>query len=66
MVWDVDWSTLSWYSAETDRMARVLRVWSEHLSDPVLPRRLGAEMSDAGFVDVQGEGHAFVNSDAGF
>lgn len=65
VVWDVDWSTVSWYSAEADRMARVLRVWDEHLSDPALPQRLAAEMSDAGFVDVQAEGHAFVNTDAG-
>ena len=28
VIWDVDWSTVSWHSADPDRMRRVLRTWS--------------------------------------
>lgn len=28
VVWDVDWSTVSWHSADPDRMRRVLTVWT--------------------------------------
>lgn len=65
VLWDVDWSTVSWYSADADRMANALQAWDEHLAHPALPRRLAAAMSDAGFVNVQVEAHAFVNTDAG-
>jgi len=46
VVWDVDWSTLSWHSADPDRMRRVLAIWDGHLADPGLPRTLAAR---AGF-----------------
>lgn len=60
VVWDVDWSTLSWHSADPARMGRVLSAWDAHLADPVLPRRLRALLRDAGFQEVAGEGHVFV------
>ena len=42
VIWDVDWSTVSWHSADPDRMRRVLAVWDGHLADPCLPRTLAA------------------------
>lgn len=63
VVVDVDWSTLSWHSSNRERMRRVLSVWDEHLADPSLPRTLAAEMNAAGFIGLDVEGHAFVNTD---
>jgi ubiquinone/menaquinone biosynthesis C-methylase UbiE len=63
LLWDVDWATVSWRSDDPARMERVLRGWDEHLSDPVLPRRLSAELRAAGFEDVEMQGHAFVTDD---
>lgn len=65
VLWDVDWSTVSWFSTDADRMARVLRAWEAHLIHHALPRRLSAQMRSAGFVDVEVEAHAFVNTDSG-
>jgi ubiquinone/menaquinone biosynthesis C-methylase UbiE len=65
VVWDVDWETVSWHSADPDRMQRVLHAWDDHLSHPALPQTLAAAMTRSGFEDVRAEGHAFVNTDAG-
>ena len=37
VIWDVDWSTVSWHAADADRMRRVLAAWDGHLADPCLP-----------------------------
>lgn len=63
LLWDVDWATLSWHSADPDRMNRVMRVWDGHLSDPSLPRTLTAQMRSAGFEDVEMQGHTFATND---
>jgi arsenite methyltransferase len=63
VVWDVDWGTLSWHTADPERMARVLRAWDEHLADPILPHRLAPLMRVAGFEDVRCEGHQFVTAE---
>jgi SAM-dependent methyltransferase len=60
VIWDVDWATVSWHSRDQDRMKRFLTAWDEHLADPSLPRTLAARMREAGFADVQMEGHAFA------
>ena len=60
VVWDVDWSTLSWHSRDPDRMARVLRAWDSHLAHPALPRTLAAALCAAGFADVCAEAHVFA------
>ncbi len=60
VVWDVDWSTLSWHSADPERMARVLRAWDRHLTHPALPRTLAAALRAAGFADVRTEPHVFA------
>jgi arsenite methyltransferase len=60
VIWDVDWSTVSWHSRDPERMERFLRAWDEHLSDPTLPRTLSAQMRSAGFADVEMDGHAFA------
>ena len=64
VIWDVDWSTVSWHSGDPGRMARVLAVWDAHLADPALPRTLGSELRRAGFVDVGTAAHAFVSTEA--
>jgi arsenite methyltransferase len=60
VVWDVDWSTVSWHSTDDARMARVLTTWDEHLTNPTLPRTLAARLRRAGFADVEVEGHVFA------
>jgi SAM-dependent methyltransferase len=63
VVWDVDWSTVSWHSADPDRMHRVLAVWAGHLADPCLPRTLAARLRSAGFGDIRAEGHTFASAE---
>ncbi len=60
VVWDVDWSTLSWHSADPARMQRMLRAWDRHLAHPTLPRTLAAALRGAGFTEIRAEGHAFT------
>jgi arsenite methyltransferase len=62
VVWDVDWSTLSWHSRDPERMARVLRAWDRHLAHPALPRTLAPALRAAGFTDVRVEPHAFATT----
>ena len=62
LVWDVDWSTLSWYSTEPARMQRMLQAWDRHLAHPALPRTLASMMRHAGFSDIQAQGHAFTTA----
>src|SRR5581483_3541232 len=52
VVWDVDWSALSWHSEDPARMARVLAAWNRHLAHPALPRTLAGRLRKAGFADV--------------
>jgi arsenite methyltransferase len=59
LIWDIDWSTLSWHSRDAARMTRMLAAWDRHLADPVLPRTLAAALRRAGFTDVQRHAHVF-------
>jgi arsenite methyltransferase len=63
VIWDVDWTTVSWHSRDPDRMRRVLAAWDGHLADPSLPRTLVPRMREAGFEDVEMQGHAFATAD---
>ena len=60
VIWDVDWSTVSWHSDAPDRMDEMLREFDAHLAHPTLPRTLAARLRAAGFEDVTAEGHAFT------
>ena len=62
VVWDVDWSTVSWHSADPARMAAVLDAWDGHLVHPALPRTLSTRLRDAGFSDIAVEGHVFATN----
>jgi arsenite methyltransferase len=63
VVWDVDWATVSWHSADPARMDRVLGAWDEHLAHPSLPRTLAAAMRSAGFDEVEMEAHSFATAE---
>ncbi len=63
VVWDVDWATVSWHSADPGRMDRVLGAWDEHLAHPSLPRTLAAAMRSAGFKEVEMEAHSFATTE---
>jgi arsenite methyltransferase len=63
VLWDVDWTTLSWHSADPERMRRALSAWDEHLAHPALPRTLAGDLRRAGFEDVRVEGHVFATTD---
>ena len=60
VIWDVDWSTVSWHSADPERMSRVLRTWDGHLRHPALPRTLARRLRAAGFEATVAEGHTFA------
>ena len=62
-IWDVDWTTVSLRTAESDRMRRVLDAWDEHLTHVALPRTLSAQLRDAGFDDVRMRGHSFATNE---
>jgi arsenite methyltransferase len=63
VLWDVDWSTVSWHSESPARMQRALTAWDAHLSHPALPRTLAAQLRATRFEDVRIDGHAFVSTD---
>ncbi|HEX5042754.1 MAG TPA: methyltransferase domain-containing protein [Candidatus Polarisedimenticolaceae bacterium] len=63
LVWDVDWSTLSWHSTDPSRMQRILQVWDRHLAHAALPRTLAPALRAAGFTEVRAEGHAFLTTE---
>jgi SAM-dependent methyltransferase len=63
VIWDVDWATVWWHSADPERMRRVLTAWDEHLVHPSLPRTLGIHLRDAGFESVAVTGHSFATLD---
>jgi arsenite methyltransferase len=63
VVWDVDWSTLSWHSADPERMQRMLRAWGSHLAHPALPRTLTGALRATGFTEIHAEGHVFVTTE---
>jgi ubiquinone/menaquinone biosynthesis C-methylase UbiE len=62
VVWDIDWATVSWYSTDPARMARVLEAWDEHLAHPSLPRVLAPAMRSVGFQDVRMEPQPFATA----
>jgi hypothetical protein len=62
VIWDVDWATVSWHTADHARMQRMLDAWDRHLVHPSLPRTLRPRLHDAGFTDVTADGHAFVTT----
>ncbi|HVT64216.1 MAG TPA: methyltransferase domain-containing protein [Mycobacteriales bacterium] len=63
VIWDSDWSTVSWHSSDEARMHEVLTDWDAHLRHPWLPRTLGAQLRDAGWVDVEADAHNFTNTE---
>ncbi len=62
VIWDVDWQTLSWYSADPERMERAKKAFDNHLVHPALPQRLTALLQSAGFEDVTMAGHVFATN----
>ncbi|HVS45026.1 MAG TPA: methyltransferase domain-containing protein [Candidatus Dormibacteraeota bacterium] len=60
VLWDIDWSTVTWHSSDAARMDRVLRAFEAHLTHPTLPRTLAARLRSLGFDGVTAEGHAFT------
>jgi ubiquinone/menaquinone biosynthesis C-methylase UbiE len=63
VVWDVDWTTVSWHSTDAAAMERALQAWDEHLAHPALPRTLAGRLRSAGFEDVAAEGHVFATTE---
>jgi arsenite methyltransferase len=60
LVWDTDWATVSWHSADPSRMQRFLAVWDQHLAHPSLPRTLAPAMRSVGFERVHASAHTFA------
>lgn len=62
VIWDIDWSTLSWHARDRERMQRMTAAWDRHLVDPSLPRTLAGRLRASGFADVECAGHAFTTT----
>jgi ubiquinone/menaquinone biosynthesis C-methylase UbiE len=62
VVWDTDWASVSWQSADPARMRRVLDAWDEHLVHPSLPRTLAPALRSAGFEGVEVTAHTFATT----
>ena len=63
LVWDVDWSTVSWHAIDRQLMRQVLAAWDKHLTHPCLPQTLAAQLRNAGFQDVRMDAHAFATTE---
>jgi arsenite methyltransferase len=63
VLWDIDWTTLSWHSSDPARMGRVLQAWDAHLVHPALPRTLAPLLRAAGFDRILVEGHLFATTE---
>jgi ubiquinone/menaquinone biosynthesis C-methylase UbiE len=55
LIHDTDWGAALWRSSDPDRMARIMRIFEGHLTDPNLPQSLGRKLADAGFENVHAE-----------
>jgi ubiquinone/menaquinone biosynthesis C-methylase UbiE len=53
LIHDTDWGALLWRSSDAPRMARVMKAWDRHLTDPCLPQTLGSKLRDAGFSNIK-------------
>jgi arsenite methyltransferase len=62
LVWDVDWATVSWHTADPARMERMLRIWDLHEANPTLPQTLAARLRSVGFTDVRLDAHVFAST----
>jgi arsenite methyltransferase len=62
VLWDIDWTTLSWHAGDAERMARMTQAWDRHLVHPALPRTLGAALRGAGFADIRCDAHVFCTT----
>ena len=49
VVGDFHWDSLVWFSADPDRMARMLAIWDEHLAERRVPALLAPLLRAAGF-----------------
>lgn len=65
VIWDTDWSTVSWHSSDPARMQRVLRAWDEHARHPSLPRVLAPALRGTGFEHVSFTAHCMATDDPG-
>ncbi len=63
VVWDVDWTTVSWHSSDVAGMERALSAWAEHLAHLALPRTLAPRLRSAGFEQIAAEGHVFATTE---
>jgi ubiquinone/menaquinone biosynthesis C-methylase UbiE len=63
VIMDTDWRTAMWHSSDCERMERIVKVWDEHLVDPILPRTLAKKLRDAGFVIHKQDVFVFLNSE---
>ncbi len=53
-----DWGATLWRSSDPERMARMLKVWDNHLVDRQLPQTLNTKLREAGF--EQGDHSVYV------
>jgi SAM-dependent methyltransferase len=55
LIHDTDWGATLWHSSDSERMARIMKVWDGHLADPHLPQTLGQRLAEVAFRSVRTE-----------
>jgi SAM-dependent methyltransferase len=63
LVWDVDWTTVSWHATDEELTRRVLAAWDKHLTHASLPRTLAAQLRDVGFEQVRMDAHCLATTE---
>jgi arsenite methyltransferase len=48
LILDTDWDSVVWHTSDSERHARVMTAWQDHLADPWLPRTLTGRLESAG------------------
>jgi ubiquinone/menaquinone biosynthesis C-methylase UbiE len=60
-----DWRAIAWHSTQPDRMAAMMTAFAGHCADDVLPRTLGARLTEAGFRVTGASVFPILNRDHG-
>jgi ubiquinone/menaquinone biosynthesis C-methylase UbiE len=62
LIVDTEWDSVAWYSYDPARMAKIMRAWEKHCTDPRLPRTLMPRLRTAGFAVEGVSGFPIVNT----
>jgi len=59
---DTDFESWVWHAGDAERMARIMKAWDVHCTDPGLPRTLALRLRTAGFKVVSVEAYPILST----